>query len=253
MLVRSVAVAAILAVTGSAMAAPFAVKLVDANSDSLGGPITAAGTLYQETQFHNSDFAPNSALIGAFGASIAEDSYVTIDSLGPSTATYTAAGPAQAINTGGAPSIFTANSLAGTWFFTAPDGTPSSPNGLFGGADAVFLARMTVQSPVTGVSNMLSLSPEGVVIDIVDSETPNTPNTNSLLGRFTAFDTNVTEGVDGGTLDTGPYAQPYQLKVIVSAGEFGTIHDLYVVAIPTPGAASLLGIAGLAAVRRRRG
>lgn len=247
MVARLVGAAALLAFAGSAMAAPFAVKLVDANPDSRGDAIQAPGTLYQEGVFHNSDFAPNSALIGAFGASIAEDSYVTIDSVGPSTASYTAAGPAQAINTGGNPSIFTATSLSGTWFFTNPGGTASAPNALFGGADAVFLARMTSE-----VAGDLSLGARGVVVDIVDDETENTGSTNSLLGSFTAFGSNVTEGVDGGDLSTGPYFQPYQLLVNTTQGEFGTIHDLYVVAIPTPGAAALLGIGGLAAIRRRR-
>lgn len=46
-------------------------------------------------------------------------------------------------------------------------------------------------------------------------------------------------------LDTG---EVYQLTLV--DGQFGT--ELWVVNVPTPGAAGLLGVAGLAAVRRRR-
>lgn len=247
MVAKLVSAAALLAFAGTAVAGPFAVKLVDANPESRGDAIQAPGALYQETNFHDSDFSPNNALIGAFGAAISEDSYVTIDGIGPSTATRTAAGPAQAINTGGGASIFTSNSLSGTWFFTAPDGTASSPNALFGGAEAVFLARMT-----STAAGDLTLGARGVVVDIVDDATDDTGSTNSLLASFTAFDTNVTEGQDGGDLTFGPLAKAYQLKVVSTQGENGTVYDIYVVNIPTPGAAALLGFAGFAAIRRRR-
>lgn len=246
MVAKIVSVAALVVLSGSAYAGPFAVKLVDTNPDSQGDPIVAGGTLYQETNFHNSDFAPNNALIGAFGTAISEDSYVSIDGLGPSTATRTANGPAQAINAGTNPSIFTSNSLAGTWFFTAPDGSPSAPSALFGGAEAIFLARMTSAAPG------LSLGARGVIVDIVDDATDDTGSTNSLLARFTEFDTTVNEGQDGGTLTTGPLAKGYQLKVVTTEGEFGFVNDLYIVNIPTPGATALLGVAGIAAIRRRR-
>jgi len=221
-----------------------------ADAGSLGSPISYTGTLYQDAAGNN--VGPNPFFIG-FIPALEFDSYVAVDT-GPSTAVpaFQANGttPVSFASAGGP--FNNPGQISNLWFINGEAG--AIPNAAFGGAHALFLGRFSFQ----GTAGNLSLGANGVVVDIVDPGTTNvgSPNTDSLLVKFTAFNTTVQSGLDGGDLSTHPTAFPYQLRLnsfqTSVGGNTYFVNDLYVVQIPTPGTIALAGLGGLLVARRRR-
>ena len=244
---KYVSAIALFAVAGAAQAAFFEARSGDAGS--LGSPISYSGTLYQNVAF-GSNVGPNQNLIPVF-ADLEFDSYVAVDT-GPSTASFTANGatPISFASAGGP--FNNPGQISNLWFINGEAG--AVPNAAFGGAHAIFLGRFSF----TGSQGTLSLGANGVVVDIVDPGTTNvgSVNTDSLLVKFTAFNSTVQSGLDGGDLSTHPTAFEYQLRLNSFQATVGAttyfVNDLYVVQIPTPGTIALASLGGLLVARRRR-
>ncbi len=247
-MIKTASAIALLVAAGAAQAAFFEARSGDAGS--LGSPISYTGTLYQNVAF-GGNVGPNQNLIPVF-PDLEFDSYVGVD-VGPSTSTFTANGatPISFASAGGP--FNNPGQISNLWFINGEAG--SVPNAAFGGADAIFMGRFTFAGTAGGT---LSLGANGFVVDIIDAGTTNvgSPATDSLLVRFNAFNTAVQSGLDGGSLTTHPTANAYELRlnsfVAQAGGQSFSVNDLYVVQIPTPGATALLGLAGVAAIRRRR-
>lgn len=265
-----VAPAMLACLSGAAFAA-FDVRSVDCAS--LGTGVTATADFYQSNAPGTGNRPPTAEAIEASGPNnyLQFDSYVAID-VGPSV--------------GGDPNIkgdgFTANPgdvsfignpfavpnhLSGVWFMDPAGARPevaAAANPIFGGANAIFIARLTFRS-LTGTFPSESLTvdlPNGVVVDIRDPGTTGvgSPATDSLLVRFNAFGAPVHVGLDGGSLTNHPLGNTYELRDSISLGgplpggsARWQIHDLYVVQVPGPGCLSLAALAGVISARRRRG
>jgi len=174
------------------------------------------------------------------------------------------ANPGDLLVIGGDP-FAVPNQVRGLWFkdTTLPNSEePACTNPLFGGREAMFLARMSFRSLDGAFPNeSISLGPGGISVDIRDSATLNvgSPATDSLLVRFTSFGTSVQNGMDSGDLSIHSMGAAYELLTVVSyAGPLpgGTarwqIHDLYVVAIPSPCVLAAVGPAVIASLSFRR-
>lgn len=265
-----VCAAALLAAAGAANAAVFGVRAVDTNS--LGSPLVVTGTLFQSTAPGNTAVggpSPDAIDASAPNQNLAFDSYVAIDN-GPSDGgNQGTKGDGFHANPGdlsaiGAPFVNPAQ-VAAVWFMdpAGPRPTFNAPaNALFGGNNAAFLGRFSFRSTTTAApAGNISLGANGLVVDIRDSGTVGAGpgSTDSLLVRFTSFDTTVQVGTDGADLQQYPTGLPYQLTLRQSSGgPIGTgtarwlVYDLYVVQIPTPGTLALAGLGALVAGRRRR-
>lgn len=268
---------ATLAVAAGTALAGFEIRSVDAGS--LGSGITGSADFYQSNAPGAGPRPPSPETIEASGPnnSALYDSYVAID-VGPSVGGDPNikgdgfhANPGDLLSLGN--NFPTPNHVGGVWFMDPTSARPevaSIPNPLFGGAHALFIARLTFRS-TTGTFPNETLSvdgPNGLVVDIRDPGTVGvgSPATDSLLVRFTAFAVGalgsgprITLGLDGGSLDVHPLGNEYELREVVTlAGPLpgGTarwqVHDLYVVEVPAPGSLSLLACVGIVGVRRRR-
>ena len=210
--------AAGLVVAVSGANAAFSLNSVDLGGDSasFGSPITTSTSYYQDGFGNN--YPPSAAFVGFF-PSLASDSYVAMDNMGPSSGTYTAAAPGGATPgnsaTGG---FFTAaNTVTGGYFTGGGVASGADP---FGG-NGVMIAQLTTSGTLTG--NNIRVNTSG------DS-----------TGTFSL----VLNGAGQG----GLYALAYNGG---DSGQ-GTRWQIWGTDAPTPGAATLLGLAGLAGVRRRR-
>ena len=251
MVAKFASAAAVLALAGMASAAPFRVQGVVEASDNpaaLGSPLTlSGGTFFQHAL--GSANPPASGFIPVFAA-LQYDSYVTIDGNGFSTASYTSNTPGQAIP---AHNYFPNGSTLDMGAMFVTGGTGSGVLDYNGVAvNVVAIARLTSAS--TGAT--LNLGPDGVFALVRDT------TGQDIRLQFTAFDVGVQSGqlfpqnVPGSAAE--PYfliANQYDVTVSDSVTPSTTLHvwDLYVASkVPTPGAAALLGLAGLAGLRRRR-
>jgi len=256
MVAKLASAAAILALAGTASAAAFRIQgTVEASNapGTLGSPITIAGGTFNQ-HFLGNNFPPSSSFISIPGfEALAFDSYVAIDSNGPSTSSYTAAGPggngssAHTASGGYFPNATTLDTGA---MFTV--GGVASSTGTFASlpgvtVNKIFIARLTSAS----LNATISLGPDGLLAVVRDL--PGQPGQRDVQLTFNAFDVGETNGLGFPDLNPASTHQPYFLHAEVSfAGGF-KIWDLYIASkIPTPGAAALFGVAGLAAIRRRR-
>ena len=224
---KVIAAAAGLAVAGAASAQLQVFSVLAVNSGDVTGAIPNAG-LSIDAPFNQVAPPFGSNLISGvsdfidFEPALEFDSYVAVGGE-PITSGASNAGPV--IDT--VEFSFDSQSLTGAWF-VRPDQSDVEPSNAVGGEFDVFLGRF-----VGG-----SLSGELVIGGLNEG--------GDDLGQF-ALNLDGTPGTPSDGI-----GQAYFLRVDVSSGPAGQVNDVYLEAVPAPGAAGLLGFAGLAAARRRR-
>ncbi|MFM9958503.1 MAG: hypothetical protein ACKVZJ_10530 [Phycisphaerales bacterium] len=248
-----IAVMAVVVLAGSALArpAPFEVNVIDAGGlvggtgpQSIGNPITwTGGPSYNPVI--GSNLPPSAQQIAAF-PQLQWDSYWTIDTIGPSTPAssttasdgYTAQGPSlQQFPLSSPTTPFEVNSWSGVWAKLSPGGF-GAPSG---SDDRVFIGQVTL-APGSSLSTL------GVWVNLRDFVAV---NNNGVLGP-------VKFGAANASNNGGQWGFNYYLDVDVMptnlGGQFAgwVTHAVYLKAIPAPGAAGLLAVAGVVAARRRR-
>jgi len=225
---KLIAAAAGLAVAGSAFAQLETFAIDAWTSGTSGAQLVTApisGNFYQNAFGADLSSGINPAFIPAFPA-IVFDSYVSLGT-GPVAASGINSVAVQVADSYG-PFEFAAGEVNGSFFSTA------QPGSVGGDSDFdIFLGRFTTldDAGISGEVQIGNLRRDGAVVAVT-----------TLLA------------IGGPAVQAGD--QAYQLRVesfqADADGQTVFVNDLYVEAIPTPGAAGLLGLAGLAAVRRRR-
>ena len=224
---RSFVAATCLSAIASSAGAAFVLNGIDLGGDASlsGDPILVnGGDFYQNGGGDN--YPPTAAAI-AIDPTLEDDSYIALERVGPSTATFTAAAPGSSEPAGfgaGSGHFDTPATLTGGWFGAAA----SSPNPLFGGQDTVFFAQLTVDPGAT-------LSGANIVVTTTSGD-PDTDGTRSLV------------------LDGDPNGKLCAISSFVGTTTFGDKYVLYIyeVTIPAPGTTLALAPVTLLALRRRR-
>lgn len=228
---KLVAVAVLSGIAGSASAnvLPFTIDAAQSKDDGGGVANTGLVTdgIFNQDTF-GGDTAPNPALFPVF-PSLAFDTYVQIGG-SPET------GGNEQRGTALAGFSFGTSDATGVWFRDAFSGVGPAPSSV---NNDIFLGRF-VGGNLSGQLQVGNLNENGAGTLAGDR--------NGFI-LFTIGD--APRAVAGAT-------NLYALEVRQSSSSFGTVNDLYVVAsepptgIPAPGAVGILGLAGLAAARRRR-
>lgn len=217
----------VLAVAGSASAA-FDVTGIRPDLNT-SGSFTQSSDSEAFSLIAGITFPTNPAYLGLQAA--ADDAWTYLAFIGGEFGGLPALTPPQ---TSGAPTI--GSVLPGDYFFFPPVntisgfegnilGTPvaSAPAPIFGDLDAIFVGQINTDGgEITG----------GAQFNFQG------------LGSFD-FDLN------GGSVDVG-FEVPLNFVSIPNPSGADNSYHLYLVEVPTPGAAALLGVAGLAGIRRRR-
>lgn len=243
----------VLAVAGAAQGAAWATNTVSAGvlAGDLGAPITwthatngaafnpAAGGLFAP--------APDSMDLSI---NLRTDSYLGMDSVGPSNAgDLSVSGDGYQSNN----SLGTTSASVG---FAATGGNGQVQGGWFstafinsGAGDKVFVLRLSLRP---GSSEPTTT---GLFVNVKDGADLVDPNAPGDLGA-------VRFGLANASNNGGAWAQAYYLDFVTTpisgltgnnaAFNGGLTYDIFVVAVPAPGAASIAGLAGLVALRRRR-
>lgn len=219
----------------NAMALPFQAFQVSAGGGMgpPGQPVTVTGGVVHQDPMGDDSPPASTAIAGQ--PSLEFDSYVALDSLGPSTAMYSSA--AALIS---AQPFVTPGALSGQW--GNPGGVPSSLTGLFGVDESVFVARLVVTAGAMVDGPLL-------VGSVLDEGGPET-----IESELTILDNWARPAERGGGAE-------YLFVGLRSVSPFAAqalgsptfdVYDIYLVRqIPAPGAGSLCVI-GLLALRRRR-
>ncbi len=192
------------------------------NDISIDQDLNPGATFFQETMF-GGDTAPSAAIVGAF-SEVAFDSFVTIGKKregdpNPDGSTGDNTSPDPDFGAGG----FTPTGLTGGWFNANPPSLQGAPEF---NSDTGQYETILAQLSITGLDDGGILS-SGPVDDLLS----------------TIFDGQMSIFRQGGEGDP-----PNPDGTIPGAQEFVVTFT----AVPTPGALALFGVAGLAAVRRRR-
>lgn len=224
---RTILCGGLLVASASISDAAFRLTFVDLGGGGglSGSPIeitSGVGNFYQDAAGDN--YAPTAADI-MMHPSLQWDSYIAIDSIGPSTPTYTSMAPG-----GSQPPGFDANnghfdtvgSLEGGWSGDAQ----AVGNPLFGGSLTAFFAQLTVPvgETVSGAS----------VVVTTTGNLPGNSGTRTL------------------TLDGAPNGRLCGISYKGDTTIYGDSYYCYIYEIPAPGAAGVIGIGMLGMMRRRR-
>ncbi|MCA9311875.1 MAG: hypothetical protein KDA21_11755 [Phycisphaerales bacterium] len=220
----------VIGVVACAASANGAFRLI---SIELGGTGGAAGSpiqiadpasaFYQDGAGNN--YPPSSADI-VITPSLEHDSYIAMDSFGPSSPVYTASAPAGSqpdppYNANGG-HFDVPNELSGGFF----GDVDAAPNPIFGGSLTVFFGQLTV--------------PTGDVLVGLD------------MVVTTIGDRAGNDGTRSLTLNGAPNGRLCGISYLYDSTVFGDKYYMYIYEIPAPGAAGLLAGAGLFGVLRRR-
>ncbi len=249
-----ISAASALAITAGASAAPFQFLSFEA-----GGPVdgivgqgfgTTGGTFYKE--------AGNPSLLNAgpflYGIlpSFEQDSYFSIDSFGPTVSAGNQAatrafygdypmGDYTASNAGTLP-FSTILGPGSTW-----DPSAVAPSAAYLGLGIAPQPFLSGFAPLAGGGGRSDL--DGVFIarlTVADGESP------IGGGLFSTQDGAAEVEIDGPAADFGGQQLGLVSYLIPNAGGNGDTYDIWFQVIPTPGSIALLGIGGVAALRRRR-
>jgi hypothetical protein len=256
-----VTVGAVLALAGAAVAGPFKIGAVDVSDGTVAGGVVGTGldfnggTVYQDAfGTAGNTGEPNQAFIG-LAPSLEFDTYLTIDH-GPVEASpgYNGGLVAAASDVPGSQG-FVGGGYRGAWFVAGPfvdavDPTTDDKSWqLFVGRITLLGGSLTGRIAV-GFAEPGDAAPSTIVGDLVTPE------------QLAAGQGIITENSVGDPLfkyyndPSNPrgYAWVNKSFTTVIGNETYTVNDIWLqnVAIPTPGAMGLLGVAGLAAIRRRR-
>lgn len=225
------------ALASSASALPFQAFQISAGGQPgvQGLPvIVTGGTIHQDPM--GDDQPPASTAIGSLPA-LEYDSYIALDSIGPSTNIYSSAGAMIS-----SPPYAIPGALSGQW--GNGGGVPSSVTGLFGVFESVFVSRLvvTAESQVDGQLLVASVIDEGGPLTVMSDLT--------IVNAF-ARPSERGGGAEYrflGLRTLSPFAAH-------GAGLGGTfdVYDIYLVReIPTPGTLALCGCLLVRAAFRRR-
>lgn len=250
---------AVLCLSASASAgAAFSIGAVDASDGTVPGgrPGTGidviGGTIFQHpSAFAGATDEPNRT--GPFfpPLTIIFDTYLTVDR-GPNEFApgYSGQDVGPATEASGSPS-FTDTNYRGAWYVTGPFINAFEAYNKPEGAWQLFLGRITHTGTLSGK----------IAVAIAEE---NSPGFTTIEGDIVTEDNIaaglITHDVDGALLvkpqvtpDRGYAFVAKQFEVVIGSTTY-TVTDIFLqnVVIPTPGAMGLLGVAGVAAVRRRR-
>ena len=217
-------------------AAPFDFVSVDLGGGAgfFGQPIEVSGGVFYQHPF-GSNYPPTAPVIAAFPA-MEYDSYVSLDPLGRSTATYTSPGPNYSLpgfssTTGHFP--MDGATLTGGFTRFPPNLSGFAPSG----HDGTMLANLTVTAGAT-------LFSEGIRPFIRDVD--------FIGGDFTS----ANFVLDGPSIPTfsGRFfaARSYLISSPTIDGVQWDHYEVWIIEIPTPGTAAILGLSAICAVRRQR-
>ena len=250
-----VSLGAVLALAGAAVAGPFSIGTVDASDGLVAGGLPGTGLDFNGGVVYQDGFGtpgntgePNAAFL-PLAPSLANDTYLTVDS-GPVSLTYNGSDVAAAGEAPGSPG-FVGGGYRGAWFVSGPFVNAFATTKDFGnGPEAtweIFVGRITL--------NGGSLSGH---LAVAFAE-PGDANFSTIEGdlNFGAYDAGwdfITTDNTGRPLAKAGQGRGYAWVVKTTDTPQGLVHDIYLqnVPVPTPGAMGLLGVAGLAAIRRRR-
>ncbi len=204
-------------------------------------------------EFYQNPFATDSAPPAAFLAPVLPaligleyDTYIGLDGFGPSTPTYSSRRPIEVLRPFD-DSLFSSDQAAGIWTANLSSaGRILSDDG--GGAFDIFLGRFTHNgSALAGALRLgnVSTAPSGGPVGRLPLNLDGTPNNQYKLSNDAIITLSQFY-----RLETREISIPADVQDVIGPN-FRTF-DLYVVAIPSPHAAALLPLAGVAAVRRRR-
>ncbi|MCA9293517.1 MAG: hypothetical protein KDA20_06865 [Phycisphaerales bacterium] len=251
----------VLGITGSADAFFFSINSVDASDGTVGGGLVGTGLNFNGGVLYQDPFGtagnlgePNQAGI-ALAPSLAFDSYLTIDRDPVEAAPgYDGTDVAQPFEWTGSPG-FDANGYRGGWNVLGFVNSFQAPKDFWYGTEEtrqIFVGRITLDGGFLsgrlaavirepGDATLLTiagdLNDEGSnwqTWDYITSDITNRPLAKASQGRGYAW---VVKSFD-----------------VDIEGTTYTVHDIYLqnVGLPSPGAMSLLGLAGVCATRRRR-
>lgn len=246
------AVAGMLAACSSASGVtPFQMNIVDAGMrpNSFGSPLVWSPALpaYQHGAGGNVPPTPNAVFSIP---TLTYDSYVALDSNGPTIASSTSSSsdgylshaPHIVENPTSSPSSpFSAGALGGWWFNVDANGGPVSSGPL----DRVFIGQITLR-PGSSMPDTAGLAVS--IIEVGDS------NQFGIIGRIRFGEEHATD--NDGRWDQGYYLERVGRPVSGLNATFdgGTTWEIYVRAsdVPAPGFGAVVAGAGFAAIRRRR-
>ncbi len=154
--------------------------------------------------------------------------------------------------------------IGGLWFMDAQGPRPhveAVPNSLFGNRPALFLGRFSFRT-TTGAtpSGTITLGPGGLGVEARNFPIIETGLDDTVIVHFTQFNVGTNNGFDPSTAAPVTFNGPgliltthvFQAGPLPGGNARWEVHDLYVVEVPSPATAAVVGLSVLGVARRRR-